>query len=80
VRRGVARHDDALALQVGEAIDARGPLGDDPVVAIHQREEETHVRVVAEHAQHLRRGISRGMRALQRDGAHTAVDDAKAAA
>ena len=75
VGRGVARHDDALAFQVGEAVDAGRALGDDPVVAVDEREQKPHVRVVAEHAQHLRRRVAGGMGALERDGPHAAVDD-----
>ena len=75
VGRGVARHDDALALQVGETVDAGRALGDDAVVAVDQREQEPHVRVVAEHTQHLRGRVAGGMGALERDGPHAAVDD-----
>ena len=75
VRRCVRRHDDPLALQIGETVDARRTLGHDAVVAVDHREEEAHVRVVAEDTQHLRCRIAGGMSTFQRDGSHATIDD-----
>ena len=51
-------------MEIGQCADAGGTLRDDAVETLGEREQQPHVRIVAEDDEHLRGGVGRCVRAV----------------